>query len=103
MRVRLAILGGILGCWAAVAGAHEERLLTGRLDVVRPERGLLIVSELPAGQPRRIEVDPQTQVLVCRAGADPHRLQPGALVRVSYLDRVGARPEALSILVLRQP
>jgi hypothetical protein len=103
VRGLLALLGGVLALWSAAAAAHEERLLTGRLEVVEPARRLLVVSEAQGGQRRRLEIDRETEVRVCRSGGDPRLVQPGAFVRVSYIDRVGARPEALSILLLRQP
>jgi hypothetical protein len=96
------ILGVVLALWAAPAWPHEEVLLVGRVEIVQPDRKLLVVSEGRGGQRRRLEINQETEVLVCRTRSDLTLLQPGALVRVSYMDRP-AGPEALSILLLRPP
>jgi hypothetical protein len=83
-----------------VARAHEERLMVGRVEVLEPARKLLVVSDRRGGERRRLEVNEETEVIVCRTLAGLDVLPAGALVRVKYLDRPGAEPEVQSILVL---
>jgi hypothetical protein len=91
-----AIVLGPAGGWA-----HEERLAVGRVEVVEPAKKLLVVADPERGERRRVEVNQETEVLACRAGAGLAGVRPGESVRVKYLDRGGAEPEARSILRLR--
>lgn len=101
MRRGAGLLVAALGLWPAIGGAHEERLLVGRVEVVEPARRLLVVVEAQRGERRRLEVNQETEVLVCRTGVDLGAVGPGGLVRVKYVDRAGVEPEARSILLLR--
>lgn len=86
---------------APIAGrAHEERLVLGRVESIEPARKLLVVGDAQKGERRRLEVNAETEVIVCRTNAGISALRPGALVRVKYLDRAGSQPEARSILLL---
>lgn len=80
--------------------AHEERLLVGRVEVLDPARKLLVVTDHRGGERRRLEVNEETDVMMCRTLAGLDGLPAGALVRVKYLDRPGAEPEVRSILFL---
>jgi hypothetical protein len=95
-----AALIAALGLGPAPAWSHEERLLVGHVEVVEPARRLLVVADTRRGERRRLEVDPETEVLVCRTAVGVEALRPGGLVRVKYVDRAGAEPEARSILLL---
>jgi len=100
--------------WAAAAGAaalvlsllpgsgvaHEERLLVGRVEAIEPARKLLIVVDTQGGERRRLEVNPETEVMACRTNAGLGVLQPGATVRVKYLERAGGPSEVKSVLLL---
>ncbi|MGH7326031.1 MAG: hypothetical protein ACREJ9_15500 [Candidatus Rokuibacteriota bacterium] len=101
MRRRGAVLVAAIGLWPAVGWSHEERLLVGRVEQVEPARRLLVVVDTQRGERRRLEVNQETEVLICRPGADLAALGPGGLVRVKYVDRAGAEPEVRSILLLR--
>jgi len=94
----LAILA--LGAWPGTGGAHEERLLIGRVEAIEPARKLLVLVEVSGGVRRRLEVNPETEVIACRSNAGLGVLQPGALVRVKYLERAGAPSEVKSVLLL---
>jgi hypothetical protein len=76
-------------------------LRVGRVETGEPGRRLLVVVDAQRGDRRRFEVNQETEVLICRAGAQLGALGPGGLVRVNYLDRAGAEPQARSILLLR--
>lgn len=102
MRRGAAVLAVTLWLCAAGASAHEERLMVGRVEVVEPARKLLVVVDAQRGDRRRLEVNQETEVLVCRTVTGLGALGAGRLVRVTYVDRPGAEPEALSILLLRQ-
>jgi len=97
----LILAAAVIGLWPVVAWPHEERLLVGRIEEVRPARGLLVVADPQRGGRLRLEVNRETEVLVCKSGAALDALGPGGLVRVKYVDRVGAEPQARSILLLR--
>ena len=99
-RAAIVAIAVIAGLGAGDAMAHEERLLIGRVERIDPGRRLLIVADGQGGERRRIDVDTDTEVIVCRTGAPLMAIHAGALVRVKYLDRPGAQPEAQSILVL---
>lgn len=97
-----ALLAAVaLGLWPGTAWPHEERLLVGRVEEVQPTRRLLVVVDAQRGERRRLEVNRETEVLRCRPGVALDALGPGGLVRVKYVDRAGAEPEARSILLLR--
>lgn len=102
MRRLAAVLVAALWLSPAPGWSHEERLLVGRVEVVEPARKLLVVVDTQRGDRRRLEVNQETEVLVCRTVTGLGALGLGRLVRVTYVDRAGAKPEALSILVLRQ-
>ena len=94
----LAILA--LGAGPGTGGAHEERLLVGRVEAIEPARKLLVLVEASGGGRRRLEVNPETEVIACRSSAGLGVLQPGAMVRVKYLERAGAPSEVKSVLLL---
>jgi hypothetical protein len=89
-----------LGLLAAPGGAHEERVLVGRVETIEPARKLLVVADTPGGGRRRLEVNPETEVLVCRTNAGLDVLRPGVTVRVKYLERAGGASEVTSLLLL---
>jgi hypothetical protein len=102
---RLVLRVALLAPLALVAGtepggAHEERLLVGRVESIEPARKLLVLVDAGGGARRRLEVNPETEVIACRGGAGLGRLQAGALVRVKYLERAGGPSEATSVLLL---
>ncbi len=90
-----------VGLWPVAAWPHEERLLVGRVERVEPARRLIVVVDTHRGERRRLEVNRETEVLICRPGVALDTLGPGGLVRVKYVDRAGAEPEVRSILLLR--
>lgn len=98
-RLALAALA-TLGLWPGEAGAHEERLLVGRVERIEPERKLMVVVDSQGGERRRLEVNQETEVMVCRTSAGLAVLHPGATVRVKYLERAGSPGEARSLLLL---
>ena len=99
--VRLALLAvAMLGLWPAEARAHEERLLVGRVETIEPGRKVMVVVDTQAGERRRLEVNPETEVMVCRTSAGLAVLHPGATVRVKYLERAGSVGEVRSVLLL---
>lgn len=75
--------------------------MVGRVETVEPGRRLLVLVDAQRGERRRLEINQETEVLICRAPADLGALGPGELVRVKYVDRAGTEPRAQSILVLR--
>jgi hypothetical protein len=85
--------------WPACGWAHEERLIVGRVELIEAGQKLLVVSDVQRGERRRLEVNQETEVLACRAGAGLAAVRPGELVRIKYLDRAGAEPDARSILL----
>lgn len=103
MRWWVALAVGALGLWPVPGRSHEERLLVGRVEVVEPARKLLVVNDARRGERRRLEVNQETEVLVCGTAAGLAVLRPGELIRVKYLDRPGVEPEVRSILRLRAP
>jgi len=90
----------LLGLWPSAGGAHEERLLVGRVETIELARKLLVLVDAQGGARRRLEVNPETEVIACRAGAGLGVLQPGAMVRVKYLERAGGPSEVRSVLLL---
>ena len=94
----LATLALVVG--TGTDGAHEERLLVGRVEAIEPARKLIVLIDATGGARRRLEVNPETEVIACRRGAGLGVLPVGALVRVKYLERAGASSEATSILLL---
>ena len=89
-----------LGLWPGQARAHEERLLVGRVETIEPGRKMMVVVDARAGERRRLEVNPETEVMVCRTNAGLAVLHPGATVRVKYLERAGSPGEVRSVLLL---
>jgi hypothetical protein len=90
----------VLATWSDVGVAHEERLVVGRVEAVEPARKLLVLIDANGGARRRLEVNPETEVMACRSSAGLGVLQPGAMVRVKYLERAGAPSEVKSVLLL---
>ncbi len=82
--------------------AHEERLVVGRVERIEATRGILTVGDTRSGERRRIEITPETEVIVCQTGVPLAVVWTGALVRVKYIDRIGGEPEAQSILLIGQ-
>ncbi|PWU24950.1 MAG: hypothetical protein C5B48_03760 [Candidatus Rokuibacteriota bacterium] len=97
---RRALLMWTIALWPACAWAHEERLIVGRVEAIEPSRKLLVVVDVQRGDRRRLEVNQETEVLACRASVGLAAVRPGGLVRIKYLDRAGAEPDARSILLL---
>jgi hypothetical protein len=89
-----------LATWPAGADGHEERLLVGRVEAIEPARKLLVLVDAKGGARRRLEVNPETEVMACRGAAGLGALQPGALVRVKYLERAGGPSEVKAVLLL---
>jgi len=89
-----------LALWPDEARAHEERLLVGRVETIEPGRKLMVVVDARAGERRRLEVNPETEVMVCRTSVGLAVLHPGATVRVKYLERAGSPGEVRSLLLL---
>ena len=102
--MRVALTGLVvvlmLGLWPGHAGAHEERLLVGRVETIEPGRKLMVVVDAQGGARRRLEVNAETEVIVCRTSAGLAVLHPGATVRVKYLERAGSPGEVRSLLLL---
>jgi hypothetical protein len=92
-------LAAVVALAPRAAGAHEERLVVGRVEAIDPARKLLVVS-VQDGERRRLQVNPETEVIVCRTTAGLAVISAGGLVRVKYLDKPGSAPEVQSILVL---
>ena len=92
-----------LSVWPGVGGAHEERLLVGRVEAIEPARKLLVLIDAQGGVRRRLEVNPETEVIACRASTGLGVLQPGATVRVKYLDQAGSPFRVRSVLLLGGP
>jgi hypothetical protein len=82
------------------ARAHEERVVVGRVETIEASRKLLVVVEMQGGAHRRLEVNPETEVMACRTSAGLAILRPGATVRVKYLERAGSPGEVRSVLLL---
>lgn len=101
MRCGRAALGVVaaIGLWTAPTAAHEERLLVGRVETIDPGRRLLVVSR-EGGERRRLEIDPETEVIACRAVVGLAAVRPGGLIRVKYLENPGSATEVQSILLL---
>ncbi|MBI1846377.1 MAG: hypothetical protein HY294_05255 [Candidatus Rokubacteria bacterium] len=94
------LVAAVLGTWPVVGGAHEERLLVGRVEAIEPVRKLLVLIDAKGGARRRLEVNAETEVMACRSSAGLGALQPGIMVRVKYLERAGAPSEVKSVLLL---
>jgi hypothetical protein len=97
-RAAFGLLAAI-GLWFTPAAGHEERLLVGRVETIDPARKLLVVSG-DSGARRRLEVDPETEVIACRTRSGLDLVRAGGLVRVKYLERPGTTAEVQSILLL---
>jgi hypothetical protein len=93
----------VLALWPRPGAAHEERLLVGRVETIAPARKLLVLVDAQAGKRRRLEVNPETEVIACRTGAGLAVLHRGAMVRVKYLERAGGPLEVRSVLLLGGP
>jgi hypothetical protein len=89
----------VLGAWSGPSAAHEERLLVGRVEAIEPARKVLVMVDAAGGVRRRLEVNPETEVIACRRDG-LGSLRAGAMVRVKYLERAGAPSEAKSVLLL---
>ena len=89
-----------LALWPGAAAAHEERLLVGRVETIEPARKLLVVVATQGGERRRLEVNPETEVVACRSNAGLAVVRAGATVRVKYLERAGSPGEVRSVLLL---
>ena len=89
----------LLGLSADPGRSHEEQLLVGRIETIEPAKKLLVVDG-QGGLRRRLEVNPETEVIACRAAAGLGALQPGAMVRVKYLERAGGASEVSSVFLL---
>ena len=89
----------IILLWVGTSAAHEERLAVGRVETVDPTKKLLVVAPTDAGERRRLDLTPETEVFVCRGGGAVTGIRVGQTVRVKYLDRPGRPPEAQWILV----
>jgi hypothetical protein len=98
-RVGLAAVVAI-GLMPGAAAAHEERLLVGRVETIEPARKLMVVVDTQGGERRRLEVNPETEVIACRTSAGLSVLHQGALVRVKYLERAGRPGEVRAVLLL---
>jgi hypothetical protein len=101
MRGGAAMVIAAIGLWPATGWPHEERLMVGRVEVLEPARGLLVLVDTQRGERRRLEVNQETEVLICRGAANLGAVEAGGLVRVRYVDRPGTEPEVRSILLLR--
>jgi hypothetical protein len=96
----LVALVGLLALLPAGAAAHEERLMVGRVERIEPARRLLVLTDVQSGERRRMAVDSETEVIVCRTETSLAAVRRGGVVRVKYLERAGGEPEAQSILLL---
>ena len=96
------LLGSVLvvGGLTAFAWAHEERLVIGTVQRLDLQGNLLVVHDPERDQTLRLVLDSETQIERCRRRAPLVAVQPGAQVRVKYVDAPGREFEALSILVL---
>jgi len=101
---RWGVAVGLLASLGALdpgpALGHEERLLVGTVLQVEPARRLLVVRDARGDERRRLEVNAETEVVICGLATGLAGLTPGSLVRVKYLDRAGSTPDVLSVLVL---
>lgn len=93
-------LAALLAGSVVPAGAHEERLALGRVEVIDAGRRVLVVTDARSGAPLRLEITPETDVIVCGTAVGLAAVPRGAMVRVTYLDRAGEEPEAQSVLLL---
>ena len=98
-KVAVALIG-LVGFLPGGSEAHEERLMVGRVELIEPARRLLVVADVQSGERRRMEIDPETEVILCQGDGLLSAVRAGALVRVKYLDKPGGAAEALSILLL---
>ena len=94
------VLIGLVGFLPGSSEAHEERLMVGRVELIEPARKLLVVADVQSSERRRMEIDPETEVIVCQGDGLLSAIRAGALVRVKYLDTPGGAAEAQSILLL---
>jgi hypothetical protein len=94
------VLFALMALWPGAGDTHEERLLIGRVEAIDPARKLLVMVSVQDGERRRLEVNPETEVIVCRTAASLGLIPTGGLVRVKYLDKPGGAAEVQSILLL---
>lgn len=100
-RLPFALVAGmLLLARVGPAAAHEERLAVGRVALIEPARRLMVLADVRSGSRLRLEVNPETEVIVCGTATGLAAVPVGAIVRVKYLDKAGEEPEARSVLVL---
>jgi hypothetical protein len=95
-----SLLAALAALGPVGAQAHEERLMIGTVVQIEPARRLLVVKDARRDERRRLEVNAETEVLICGSTTGPAGVSAGNLVRVKYLDRPGSAPAVLSVLVL---
>ncbi len=100
MRRATVVVGLMTLVVVATAVAHEERLVSGRVETFDARARVLVVGDRAQDRSVRITVDPDTEVRRCRPDAGVGHLRPGAKVRVKYLDRGDNTFDTLSVLVL---
>lgn len=98
--VAVALLAALGALGPGPARGHEERLMIGTVVQIEPARRLLVVKDARRDERRRLEVNTETEVLICGSATGLARVSAGSLVRIKYLDRAGSAPEVLSVLVL---
>jgi hypothetical protein len=98
--VVLTLLAGLGALGPTPARGHEERLMVGTVVQVEPARKLLVVRDARRDERHRLEVNAETEVVICGSTTGLASLSTGSLVRVKYLDRAGSAPDVLSVLVL---
>jgi hypothetical protein len=100
MIARTLVAALVVGAAVGPAMAHEERLVVGRIDTIEPARKLLVVVDAQGSERRRLEVNPETEVVACHGAAGLAALRAGAMVRVKYLEKAGAASVASSVFLL---
>lgn len=95
----LVALALLVGAPVPAAG-HEERLAVGRVEAVDDARSLLVLTEAGRSSRLRLQVTPETDVVVCGTAAGLAAVAVGSMVRIKYLDRADAEPQAQSVLLL---
>lgn len=98
--VAVTLLASLGALGPTPARGHEERLMVGTVVQVEPARRLLVVKDARRDERHRLEVNAETEVLICGLTTGLASLSTGNLVRVKYLDRAGSTPDVLSVLVL---
>jgi hypothetical protein len=103
--VRPSVLGvglAVLGV-ATLALAHEERLVSGRVETFDAHARVLVVEDRVQDRTVRVTVDRDTEVRRCRTASGLGGLAPGTHVSIKYLDRGDGGFDTLSVLVLPEP